>query len=258
MFQVVSICFTLRNRNAYHGASPYLMGLTSLSTWRYKVPTGFGIHQTINPDPFQGPWGGSNCRDSPVQSIRSCECSDGECEACDRYVEQLDNVIKYSTPKHGMAAFFAESIQGVGGTVQYPRNFLKRAFELVRAKGGLCISDEVQTGFGRTGDHFWGFEGHGVIPDIVTIAKGMGNGFPMGAVITTPEIAKPLQDALHFNTFGGDPLACAVASKVLDVSRDEELVYWRSENTAWQVCNRLSHLFGTDSDRVRHIYIIPW
>ena len=72
--------------------------------------------------------------------------------------------------------------------MQYPKGYLARAFDKVRAHGGLCISDEVQTGFGRTGDHFWGFEGHGVIPDMVTMAKGIGNGFPLAAVVTTREI----------------------------------------------------------------------
>ena len=72
--------------------------------------------------------------------------------------------------------------------MQYPKGYLAKAFDKVRAHGGLCISDEVQTGFGRTGDHFWGFEGHGVIPDMVTMAKGIGNGFPLAAVVTTREI----------------------------------------------------------------------
>ena len=72
--------------------------------------------------------------------------------------------------------------------MQYPKGYLARAFNKVREHGGLCISDEVQTGFGRTGDHFWGFEGHGVIPDMVTMAKGIGNGFPLAAVVTTREI----------------------------------------------------------------------
>lgn len=81
------------------------------------------------------------------------------------------------------------------------------------------MADEVQTGFGRTGDHFWGFEMHGIQPDIVTMAKGIGNGFPLAAVVTTPEIAKALTGASHFNTFGGNPLACAVGITVLDVRK---------------------------------------
>lgn len=79
------------------------------------------------------------------------------------------------------------------------------------------MADEVQTGFGRTGDHFWGFEMHGIQPDIVTMAKGIGNGFPLAAVVTTPQISKALTKASHFNTFGGNPIACAVGITVLDV-----------------------------------------
>lgn len=80
------------------------------------------------------------------------------------------------------------------------------------------INHQVQTGFGRTGDHFWGFQMHGIQPDIVTMAKGIGNGFPLGAVVTTPEIAKALSRASHFNTFGGNPVACAAGKAVLEVS----------------------------------------
>lgn len=217
VFDIVSL------RNAYHGASPYLMGLTALNTWRYNCPTGFGIQQTMNPDPFRGPWGGKNCRDSPSQTIRDCDCAAGKCKAGDMYVEQLEDVLRFSMPKGRCGAFFAESIQGVGGTVQFPKNFLKRAFEKVRALGGVCISDEVQTGFGRTGTHYWGFEGHDVIPDIVCMAKGIGNGYPMAAVITTPEIAASMGKALHFNTFGGNPVASAVGSAVMDVIEEENI-----------------------------------
>lgn len=205
-------------RNAYHGNSPHLMGTTAMSTWRHDVPSGFGMHQFMVPDVYRGPWGGSRCRDSPVQTTRPCSCQEGKCEANEKYLDQLENVIKFSLPKVGLAGAIIESIQGAGGTVQFPKDFVKRAFELIRSKGGLCISDEVQTGFGRTGTHFWGFEGHGVVPDVVTMAKGIGNGFPLAAVITTHEIAKPLSTALHFNTFGGDPLACVAGSAVLDVS----------------------------------------
>ena len=108
-------------------------------------------------------------------------------------MDQFEELVRYSLPKgKSIAGFFAESIQGVGGSVQYPRGYIKRAFERVRELGGVCISDEVQTGFGRTGEHYWGFQGHDVVPDIVTMAKGIGNGFPMAAVGTTPEIASHL------------------------------------------------------------------
>lgn len=211
-------------RNGYHGMSPYTMGLTSLSSWKFTVPTGFGITQTMNPDIYRGVWGGKNCRDSPIQSLRNCSCEQNECVACDMYVDQVKDVLQHSVPKGGkIAAFFAESIQGVGGTVQFPKEYLKKTAEIVQGNGGLYVADEVQTGFGRTGSAFWGFENHGVTPDIVTMAKGIGNGFPMAAVVTSPEIADMLGQALYFNTFGGNPLACAVGSTVLDIIKEEKL-----------------------------------
>ena len=89
--------------------------------------------------------------------------------------------------------------------------------QVVRGAGGLCIADEVQTGFGRTGSHFWGFERQGVVPDIVTMAKGIGNGLPLAAVVTTPDIARVLSRKLHLNTFGGNPVSCAAGRAVLQV-----------------------------------------
>ncbi|XP_052232452.1 alanine--glyoxylate aminotransferase 2, mitochondrial-like [Dreissena polymorpha] len=216
-FDIISL------RNAYHGASPHLMGLTALNTWRYNVPTGFGIHQAMNPDPYRGPWGGKHCRDSPSQTQRDCDCKPGECKAGDMYLDQLEDVIRFSMPKGRCGGFWAESIQGVGGTVQFPKNYLKRAFEKVRAVGGVCISDEVQTAFGRLGSHYWGFETHDVIPDIAVMAKGIGNGYPLAAVVTTPEIAAGLGKALHFNTFGGNPVGSAIGSAVLDVIDEDKL-----------------------------------
>jgi alanine-glyoxylate transaminase/(R)-3-amino-2-methylpropionate-pyruvate transaminase len=88
---------------------------------------------------------------------------------------------------------------------------------MVKKRGGLCISDEVQTGFGRLGSHFWGFESQEAVPDIVTMAKGIANGFPMGAVVTTQEIADSFGRALYFNTFGGNPLASCAAKATLEV-----------------------------------------
>lgn len=117
----------------------------------------------------------------------------------------------------------AESIQGVGGTIQFTKGYLNEAAAIVRKNNGIFISDEVQTGFGRTGDHFWGFESHGVVPDIVTMAKGIGNGFPLGAVVTTAKIAECLTQASHFNTYGGSPLACAAGIAVLEVIEKEGL-----------------------------------
>src|SRR5581483_2677785 len=121
------------------------------------------------------------------------------------------------------AGFIAESIQGVGGFVVFPDGYLKAVYEHVRAAGGVCIADEVQTGFGRTGTHYWGFETQGVIPDIVTMAKGIGNGAPLAAVVTTPKIAAVMAQKVHFNTFGGNPIVSAVGKAVLEVIEKENL-----------------------------------
>ncbi|XP_028604636.2 alanine--glyoxylate aminotransferase 2, mitochondrial isoform X1 [Podarcis muralis] len=209
-------------RGGYHGSSAYTMGLSSIGCYKHGVANGLGCQKTMLPDVFRGPWGGSHCRDSPVQTIRKCTCSAGTCHAKDQYIEQLKDTLTTCVPK-AIAGFIAEPIQGVNGTVQYPKGFLKEAFQLVREKGGVCIADEVQTGFGRTGSHFWGFEGHDVVPDIVTMAKGIGNGFPMAAVVSTAEIAEALAQTLHFNTFGGNPVACAVGSAVLDAIAEDGL-----------------------------------
>ncbi|KFM81710.1 Alanine--glyoxylate aminotransferase 2, mitochondrial, partial [Stegodyphus mimosarum] len=232
-FEILSL------RNSYHGDSPYVVGLCGIGTWKHCYPSGFGIHHVMNPDPYRGLWGGSDCRDSPVQTDRKCSCGVGCCQACDKYIEQLEEVLDSSVPKK-IAGFFAESIQGVGGTVQFPRNYLKRAMEIIHKRGGLFIADEVQTGFGRTGK-FWGFLGHGIIPDIVTIAKGVGNGYPLAAVITRKEIADHLNKALTFNTFGGNPVACAVGSAVLDVI-DEEKLMENSHHVGTHLLHSLSKL----------------
>jgi len=139
-----------------------------------------------------------------------------------KYAGDIKNLIQYGTPGT-IAAFFAESIQGVGGTIVFPDGYLKEAYRIVRESGGLCIADEVQAGFGRTGTHFWGFESQEVIPDIVTMAKGIGNGAPLAAVVTTPEIAASLTSRIHFNTFGGNPVSSAMGKAVLEVIEKDSL-----------------------------------
>ncbi|KAG5879926.1 hypothetical protein JTB14_009300 [Gonioctena quinquepunctata] len=209
-------------KNCYHGMTYQAMGLTSINYYKYPVPGAGGMFKTLNPDVYTGIWGGNKCRDSPVQTDRPCSC-EGECEAGLKYVEQFETELDLDIPRNGIAAFWAESIQGVGGTVQYPKNYIKRVRDIVKKQGGLFVSDEVQTGFGRTGDHFWGFESHGIVPDIVTMAKGIGNGYPLAAVATTREIASGLAKAGHFNTFGGNPIACTIGMTVLDIIEEEKL-----------------------------------
>ena len=158
----------------------------------------------IAPDPYRGTFG----RNDP--------------DAGKKYAADVKQVIDFATSGQ-VAGFIAESIQGVGGVVVFPDGYLKHAYEHVRAAGGVCIADEVQAGFGRTGTHFWGFETQGVIPDIVTMAKGIGNGCPLAAVVTTPQIASVLAKRIHFNTFGGNPVVCAQGKAVLEVIEKENL-----------------------------------
>lgn len=191
-------------RNAFHGSIASTMGLTAHSTWKYNYPHSFGIQHAIAPDPYRGPWS----RDEPAAGAN--------------YAGDIKSLIDFATPGR-IAGFFAESIQGVGGAIVYPDGFLANAYGYIREAGGLCIADEVQSGFGRTGTHYWGFETQDVIPDIVTMAKGIGNGAPLAAVVTTPEIAQVLAERIHFNTFGGNPVSCAIGKAVLEVIDGENL-----------------------------------
>jgi alanine-glyoxylate transaminase/(R)-3-amino-2-methylpropionate-pyruvate transaminase len=128
----------------------------------------------------------------------------------------VEDVIRYQS-SGVVAALIGESIQGVGGVVTPPREYFPIVYDIVRNHGGLCIADEVQTGFGRTGEHFWGFENWGVIPDLVTMAKGIGNGVPLGACVTRPEIAGAMSRRIHFNTFGGNPISMTQGLATLEV-----------------------------------------
>jgi alanine-glyoxylate transaminase/(R)-3-amino-2-methylpropionate-pyruvate transaminase len=189
-------------RNGYHGGSPSALGLTSPHTWKFPVGGEGRVHHAVNPDPYRSPFPGT-----PE-------------EIATKSAQDIRDLIRYSTPGR-VAAFIAEPIQGVGGVTLGARNYLKEAYEIVRAHGGLCIADEVQTGFGRTGEHYWGFQSFGVTPDFVTMAKGIGNGAPLGAVTTRMEIAKSLAQRLHFNTFGGNPVSMAAGLAVLDIIDEE-------------------------------------
>jgi alanine-glyoxylate transaminase/(R)-3-amino-2-methylpropionate-pyruvate transaminase len=213
-------------RNAYHGGGNVTMGTTGNRGWKFNVPHSFGVHHAITPDPYRGLWG----RD--------------DAQAGRKYAADVKSLIDFATSGR-FAAFIAESIQGVGGVVVYPDDYLKQVYEHVRAAGAVCIADEVQTGFGRTGMHYWGFETQGVVPDIVTMAKGIGNGCPLGAVVTTPEIARTLAERLHFNTFGGNPVVCAQGKAVLEVIDREKL-----QQNSRQLGNRI--LAGLESLKEKH------
>ena len=191
-------------RNAYHGGSPSSMGLTSHSTWKYPMPQNVGIHHVANPDPYRSAFTGT-----PDEIARKA-------------ANEIRETIRYSTPGK-IAAFIAEPIQGVGGATRGTANYLKEAYAITREFGGLAIADEVQTGFGRTGTHYWGFQNFGVVPDIVTMAKGIGNGIPLAAVTTRMEVARSLTQRVHFNTYGGNAVSMAAGNAVLDVIEEEGL-----------------------------------
>jgi alanine-glyoxylate transaminase / (R)-3-amino-2-methylpropionate-pyruvate transaminase len=191
-------------RNGYHGNSPNAQGLTSLSTWKFPLGGGGAVHHALNPDPYRSPFNGS------AEEIATQSAND------------IRDLIRYSTPGK-VAAFIMEPIQGAGGVTHGAKNYLKEAYAIVREHGGLCIADEVQTGFGRTGEHYWGFENFGVVPDFVTMAKSLGNGAPIAAVTTRMDIAQSLTQRIHFNTFGGNPMSTAAALGVLDVIEEESL-----------------------------------
>jgi alanine-glyoxylate transaminase / (R)-3-amino-2-methylpropionate-pyruvate transaminase len=191
-------------RNAYHGNSPSSIGMTSHHTWKHPIPGPIAIHHALSPDPCSAPQSAS-----PE-------------EAASRAAADIRDLIRYST-SGAIAAFIAEPIQGVGGVTRGAPNYFREAYAVTREYGGLCIADEVQTGFGRTGEHYWGFENYGVVPDIVTMAKGIGNGVPLAAVTTRREIAEALTRRIHFNTFGGNPVSMAAGLAVLEVIEEEGL-----------------------------------
>ncbi|MEQ9301771.1 MAG: aminotransferase class III-fold pyridoxal phosphate-dependent enzyme [Cyclobacteriaceae bacterium] len=146
-------------------------------------------------------------------------------EAGAEYAAQAATLIVHLERKERKpAALICESILSCGGQIPLPPNYLKLVYEQVRKAGGVCIVDEVQVGIGRVGAHYWGFELSGVVPDIVTIGKPLGNGHPVAAVVTTPEIADAFNNGMEFfNTFGGNPVSCAIGRSVLSVVKEEGL-----------------------------------
>lgn len=153
-----------------------------------------------------------------------------------RYANHIKKAIEKIQDKHrNPAAFICESIISCGGQIELPKDYLKLAYQHTRKVGGVCIADEVQVGCGRLGNHFWGFQEHNVIPDIVTIGKPIGNGHPLAAVVCTQEVAKTFANGMeYFNTFGGNPVSCAIGKKVLEVIEQENL-----QHNAWEMGNYL-------------------
>lgn len=146
-------------------------------------------------------------------------------DAGEQYASHIKGAIeKVKSEGKGIAGFICESVLSCGGQIVLPDGYLKEAYTHVRSAGGVCIADEVQTGCGRAGDHFWAFESQGVVPDIVTIGKPIGNGHPLGVVVTTIQLADAFANGMeYFNTFGGNPVSSAIGLEVLQVIEDEGL-----------------------------------
>lgn len=142
-----------------------------------------------------------------------------------QYATHVDEAIRaIQAQGRNVGGFICESILSCGGQIVLPAGYLKEAYAHIRAAGGLCIADEVQVGFGRVGDAFWGFELQGVVPDIVTMGKPIGNGHPLAAVVTTKAVADAFNNGMeYFNTFGGNPVSCAIGREVLGIIKDEGL-----------------------------------
>ena len=141
-----------------------------------------------------------------------------------RTAEDAQQVIDVIKNTDQLCGFIAESMPSVAGQIVFPQGYLNRVYDAVRKAGRVCIADEVQTGYGRIGTHFWAFESYGVVPDIVILGKPIGNGHPIGAVITTPDIAASFDNGMEFfSTFGGNTVSCAIGLAVLEVVQDENL-----------------------------------
>lgn len=189
-------------RHGYSGRSSMARGMTGMNTWR-KTTLEVGIVHAINPYCYRCPFG---------LSYPDCGV------ACAKDVE---NVIQTTTSGR-IAGFLAEPIQGVAGFITPPKEYFKIVFNIVKQYGGDFISDEVQTAWGRTGGKWWGIEQWEVVPDIITSAKGLGNGHPIGLTMAKPEIADSFQ-GLTISTFGGNPVTCATAKAVIEVIEEDDL-----------------------------------
>jgi 4-aminobutyrate aminotransferase-like enzyme len=184
--------------------------MIELSPYKFNGKGGSGVSRHVGvlpmPDTYRGPIGAS-------------------AEAGRQYGRAVSPVIEALRARgEPLGAFYGESLLGCGGQIVLPDGYLAEVYAAVRAAGGLCVADEVQVGFGRAGEQFWAFECQGVVPDIVTLGKPIGNGHPMGAVVTTPDIAASFVTGMeYFNTFAGNPVSCAIALTVLDVIAEERL-----------------------------------
>ncbi|MDB6001109.1 MAG: hypothetical protein JWP52_2808 [Rhizobacter sp.] len=191
-------------RNSYHGMHFGAMAATGLSLSHQPTPGAAGFVHVHNPDAYRGAY-----KDVPGNGV-------------DPYVEDIRRVIDSSTPGV-VAGMLVEPMLGYGGVIPMPPGYLSRAAEVVRAAGGVFMVDEIQTGVGRTGASLWAFEQHGVVPDVIVTSKGIGNGFPLAAVVMRRDMAESMAHRKFFNTYGSNPMACAAGRAVLATIEREGL-----------------------------------
>jgi 4-aminobutyrate aminotransferase-like enzyme len=193
---------------AYHGHTTTLI---DISPYKHDGPGGKGAPDWVHTVPIADVYRGPYKADDP--------------SAGSKYAKQVEAVMQdIDAVGRGLCAFIAETCPSVGGQIIFPPDYLKGVYDHVRSAGGVCIADEVQTGYGRTGTHFYAFEAQEVVPDIVVLGKPIGNGHPISAVITTPEIAEAFDNGMEFfSTFGGNTVSCAVGKTVLDIVIEEKL-----------------------------------
>jgi 4-aminobutyrate aminotransferase-like enzyme len=191
---------------AYHGNTS---GLVDISPYKFNGRGGLGkpdfVEIAPTPDPYRGPYRGPDSASGYVRDVAAA-------------------IGRSAAGGFGAAAFVAETLMGTAGQIVPPGRYLPGAYQAARERGALTVADEVQIGFGRVGSHMWAFETQDVVPDIVTLGKPIGNSYPLGAVVTTPEVADSFANGMeYFNTFGGSPVACAAGLAVLDVLEEEQL-----------------------------------
>ena len=213
---------TIVLEGAYHG---HVTSLIEISPYKHDGPGGKGppeyVHVVPMPDPFRGIYRGQSSGLKYAAEVKTI----------------LDEI---RSDNKRVSAFIFEPILGCGGQIIPPNGFLSRSFKMVRDNNGVCIADEVQVGFGRMGESFWGFETQDIVPDIVTLGKSIGNGHPLSVVVTSEDLSNEFNNGMeYFNSFGGNPVSCAIGHAVLKVIEEEEL-----QKNAFRVGNELKTLLN--------------
>lgn len=185
-------------RNGYHGGTSTTMSLTAHGNWKFASNPVNNIVHAPSCYCYRCPYG---------MEYPTCEL---------KCAQEVKEIIQYQTSGE-IACYIAEPLQGVGGVVEPPKEYFKIVYDIVRQHGGLCIADEVQGGFGRTGHHYWGHQNYDVVPDIVTMAKGLGNGVPIAAMAARSDVSQTLAKKVYFNTFAGNPISMTQGLATMEV-----------------------------------------